>query len=144
MVSTITVNALKKRKEEGKALGRCVGYRSSCTILERNKDKITQMYHEGKTKQQIADELGCSIGLIFQYLRDNPEIKMMEDADGNIVEHIVRNRIRMSKLDKQKEIIIKMYHEGKTKKQIADVVGCSSNLLFRYLKKHPEIKKVKE
>lgn len=143
MVSTITGNALKKRKDEGKVLGRCVGYRSSCTILERNKDKITQMYHEGKTKKQIADEFGCSVGLIFQYLRDNPEIKMIKDKDGNIVEHKVLNRNRTSKLDKQKDTIIKMYHEGKTKKQIAYAVGCTPETIFKYLRAHPEIKKAK-
>ena len=75
MVSTITVNALKKKKDDGKVLGRCFGYRSTSTILERNRDKITKMYHEGKTKQQIANELGCSIGMIFKYLKEHPEIK---------------------------------------------------------------------
>ena len=75
MVSTITKKALNDRKCEGKALGFPKGQKCLSTILERNKDKISKLYNEGKTKKQIAKAVGCSEGLIFKYLRENPELK---------------------------------------------------------------------
>lgn len=75
MVSTITRKALKDKKEQGAILGFTKGKKCKSTILERNKYKIIQLYHEGKTKKQIAQTVGCSISLIFKYLQEYPELK---------------------------------------------------------------------
>jgi len=75
MVSTITKKALKDKKDQGAILGFVKGQKCKSTILERNKYKIIQLYHEGKTKKQIAKTIGCSISLIFKYLQQYPELK---------------------------------------------------------------------
>ncbi len=77
MVSTITKKALKDKKDQGAILGFVKGQKCKSTILERNKYKIIQLYHEGKTKKQIAKTIGCSISLIFKYLQQYPELKMI-------------------------------------------------------------------
>lgn len=77
MVSTITKKALKDKKDQGAILGFVKGQKCKSTILERNKYKIIQLYHEGKTKKQIAQTVGCSISLIFKYLQQYPELKMI-------------------------------------------------------------------
>ena len=78
MVSTITKKALSDKKNEGVILGFPKGKKCKNTILERNKQKITQMLKLGKSKRQIADEIGCSMDLIFKYLQQNPELKGVE------------------------------------------------------------------
>ena len=74
MVSIITTNALKRRKQEGKVLGFPAG-RKKKSLLEQHKYKIMQMLSQGKTKNEIAINIGCSRGLIFKYLHDHPELK---------------------------------------------------------------------
>ncbi len=78
MVSTITKKALSDKKNEGAVLGFPKGKKCKNTILERNKQKITQMLKLGRSKRQIADEIGCSMALIFKYLQQNPELKGVE------------------------------------------------------------------
>ena len=80
MVSIITKKALNDRKHEGKTLGFPKGQKCLSTILERNRYKISKLYHEGKTKKQIAKAVGCSEGLIFKYLRENPELKAFSSS----------------------------------------------------------------
>jgi DNA invertase Pin-like site-specific DNA recombinase len=142
MHSSVTKMALQECKRKGMVLRPRVGG-SKSTIFDEKKDLIIKMFHEEKTKEEIAKALGCAVSTLFKYLRDHPEIKKIKDKDGNLVEHILPRR-RASKFDKYKDVIIKMYHEGKTKKQIADAVGLSQNMIFRYLNMYPEIKEKTE
>ena len=75
MVSTITKKALCDKKTSGAKLGFPLGQKKKNTITERNKHKISQMFHDGKSKQEIAKEIGCSISLISKYFQVNSQLK---------------------------------------------------------------------
>ncbi|MBR2922901.1 MAG: hypothetical protein IKC10_06255 [Alphaproteobacteria bacterium] len=80
MVSTITKKALNDKRAQGYKLGRDFGYKHKRYIWEGKEADIKNKLLSGMTRQQTADEVGMSVGSLYNYLKLNPELKNMTDG----------------------------------------------------------------
>ena len=83
MVSTITKKALNDKRAQGYKLGRDFGHKNKRYIWEGKEADIKNNLLSGMTRQQIADEVGMSVGSLYSYLKLNPELKMARGETSN-------------------------------------------------------------
>ncbi len=86
------------------------------TIQDR-REKVLVLYNQGNTLIKIAEELGVSINTVYKdvgFLRETGRIK------GKV------NK-REEKVNIRRERVAKLYKEGKTEKEIAEILGISFN-----------------
>ena len=90
------------------------------TIREASKEekiqKIKQLYKDGYTQKQIAEQLDLSKGLITRYLKDQEKNSRKDSKDDKI------------------KLIKKLYKKGYTQSKIAEELGVSKGLVSRYIK----------
>ncbi len=77
MVSTITKKALNDKKSKGYKLGRDFGSKNKKYIWEGKEEEIKQMLLSGYSRKQTATETGISIVSLYNYLKQNPELKQI-------------------------------------------------------------------
>lgn len=70
LISQRTKEALRRRKAEGKTLGRPVGKKNTHHKLEDCDKKIKQMMDEGYPKILISQQLGVSYSTLYLYLKN--------------------------------------------------------------------------
>lgn len=75
MVSTITKNALDKKRASGHKLGRGFGSKNKKRIWEGKEEQISRCINSGLSREQTAKEVGISIVSLYNYLRQNSELK---------------------------------------------------------------------
>lgn len=80
MVSTITKKALNDKRAQGYKLGRDFGYKHKRYIWEGKEEDVKKNLLSGMTRQQTADEVGMSVGSLYNYLKLNPELKNMTNG----------------------------------------------------------------
>ncbi|MBR6412235.1 MAG: hypothetical protein IKS41_03625 [Alphaproteobacteria bacterium] len=96
--------------------------------LDLKKDKIKEMFAEGRSISFIAEKLGCSHKLLEQ------EIKKMGLT--RTPDQIKLN----SRLGKQEELIKKLYFSGVSGKEIAKKVNAHPASIYRVIKKFDLVK----
>lgn len=77
MVSVITRKALDDKRAKGYKLGRDFGLKNKRYIWEGKEEDIKNKLLSGMTRQQTADEVGISVVSLYNYLKQNPELKNM-------------------------------------------------------------------
>lgn len=83
MTSTITRQALNKKRGQGYKLGRDFGYKHKRYIWEGKEADIKNKLLSGMTRQQTADEVGMSVTSLYKCLQLNPELKMARGETAN-------------------------------------------------------------
>jgi DNA invertase Pin-like site-specific DNA recombinase len=73
LISIRTKEALARRKEEGKELGRKKGSTTKMKILHNNKRMIKTYLKEGMTQEVVAQLLGVSRSTISRYIKSELE-----------------------------------------------------------------------
>ena len=71
LIATRTREALARKKAEGVRLGRPRGSNSRLNSLDFRADEIRTWLDQGRSKADIAKELGCSRNTLYHWLRDN-------------------------------------------------------------------------
>lgn len=69
LISERTIEALKRRKAEGKKLGRPTGKPNRTYKLSDHEDQIRQWLKEGETKTYIYKTLGVSSATLYSYMK---------------------------------------------------------------------------
>ena len=69
LISERTTEALKRRKAEGKHLGRPKGRRNSCYKLSNHENEIMSMLKDGYTKTYIIKYLNISSATLYNFFR---------------------------------------------------------------------------
>ncbi len=113
--------------------------KSSLAILTDDKIMlITLLYKQGKTTKQIASIVGCSNVTVGKILRDSDYWNEIQE------EHIKNYNGPLAILTKEKiEQMEKLYREGKTSEQIAELLNCSFSAVMQHLKRHTEWKDIR-
>lgn len=83
MTSTITRQALHKKRAQGYKLGCDFGYKHKRYIWEGKEEEIKNKFLSGMTRQQTADEVGISITSLYNYRKLNPELKELRGETSN-------------------------------------------------------------
>jgi DNA-binding NarL/FixJ family response regulator len=84
---------------------------------EHHEDDIIRLYKEGRTFQEIIDELGCAISTIYRFLKKN-----------NI--HTRKSKCRSAQVfEDRKEEIMKLVSEGYSWAEITDKTGLKNSSL---------------
>ena len=83
MVSVITRKALDDKRAKGFKLGRDFGFKNKRYCWEGKEEDIKNKLLSGMTRQQTADEVGISIVSLYNYLKQNPELKNMTSGGQN-------------------------------------------------------------
>lgn len=69
LISIRTKEALARRKQEGKALGRKKGSITKMKILHENKLMIVKNLEEGRSQESMAQQLGVSRSTVSRYIK---------------------------------------------------------------------------
>lgn len=77
MTSTITRQALNKKREQGYKLGRDFGIKNKRYIWEGKEEEIKNKLLSGMSRLRTAKEVGISVVSLYKYLKLNPELKKM-------------------------------------------------------------------
>lgn len=77
MVSSITKQALNKKREQGYKLGRDFGYKHKRYIWDGKEEEIKNKLMSGMSRLRTAKEVGISVVSLYKYLKLNPELKKM-------------------------------------------------------------------
>ena len=83
MTSTITRQALNKKREQGYKLGRDFGFKKKRNIWEGKEEEIKNKLMSGMSRLRTAKEVGISIGSLYNYLKINPELKNITNGGQN-------------------------------------------------------------
>ena len=83
MTSTITRQALNKKREQGYKLGRDFGFKKKRYIWEGKEEEIKNKLMSGISRLRTAKEVGISIGSLYNYLKINPELKNITNGGQN-------------------------------------------------------------
>ena len=75
MVSTITKNALDNKRSNGCKLGREFGSKNKKYIWDGKEEEIKNKLSSGYSRKQTAADVGISIVSLYNYLKQNPELK---------------------------------------------------------------------
>lgn len=75
MTSTVTKQALNKRREQGYKLGRDFGIKNKRYIWEGKEEEIKNKLLSGMSRLRTAKEVGISVVSLKNYLKLNPELK---------------------------------------------------------------------
>ena len=75
MTSTITRQALNKKREQGYKLGRDFGIKNKRYIWEGKEEEIKNKLLSGMSRLRTAKEVGISVVSLKNYLKLNPELK---------------------------------------------------------------------
>ena len=83
MTSTITRQALNKKREQGYKLGRDFGFKNKRYIWEGKEEEIKNKLMSGMSRLRTAKEVGISIVSLYNYLKINPELKNITNGRQN-------------------------------------------------------------
>lgn len=83
MVSTVTRQALNKKREQGYKLGRDFGIKNKRYIWEGKEEEIKNKLMSGMSRLRTAKEVGISIVSLYNYLKINPELKNITNGGQN-------------------------------------------------------------
>ena len=83
MTSTITRQALNKKREQGYKLGRDFGFKKKRYIWEGKEEEIKNKLMSGMSRLRTAKEVGISITSLYNYLKINPELKNITNGGQN-------------------------------------------------------------
>lgn len=83
MVSSITKQALNKKREQGYKLGRDFGFKNKQYIWEGKEEEIKNKLMSGMSRLRTAKEVGISIVSLYNYLKINPELKNITNGRQN-------------------------------------------------------------
>ena len=83
MTSTITRQALNKKREQGYKLGRDFGFKKKRYIWEGKEEEIKNKLMSGMSCLRTAKEVGISITSLYNYLKINPELKNITNGGQN-------------------------------------------------------------
>ena len=83
MTSTITSQALNKKREQGYKLSRDFGLKKKRYIWEGLEEEIKNKLMSGMSRLRTAKEVGISVASLYNYLKINPELKNMTSGDQN-------------------------------------------------------------
>lgn len=83
MLSTITKEALNRKREQGYKLGRDFGFKNKRYCWNGKEEEIKNKLLSGMPRLRIAKEVGISIVSLYNYLKLNPELKNMTSGDTN-------------------------------------------------------------
>src|SRR5574344_1607442 len=83
MTSTITRQALNKKREQGYKLGRDFGFKNKRYIWEGKEEEIKNKLMSGMSRLRTAKEVGISIVSLYNYLKINPELKNITNGGQN-------------------------------------------------------------
>lgn len=83
MTSTITRQALNKKREQGYKLGRDFGYKHKRYIWDGKEEEIKNKLMSGMSRLRTAKEVGISIASLYNYLKINPELKNITNGGQN-------------------------------------------------------------
>ncbi len=75
MTSTVTKQALNKKREQGYKLGRDFGIKNKRYIWEGKEEEIKNKLLSGMSRLRTAKEVGISVVSLKNYLKLNPELK---------------------------------------------------------------------
>ena len=76
LISERTREALKRIKAEGKVLGRPRGRRNKHYVWNGKEDKILELLGQGVKKKKIANEIGISIGSLYEFIKRQKIVSM--------------------------------------------------------------------
>lgn len=97
--------------------------------IKKRREKVKELYEEGKTNQEIVDILTVSIQTVANdifYLKNQGEITITGKE----------------RIEKRREKVKELYKAGKTSQEIADILGISKQTVkndIYYLRKQGEI-----
>lgn len=83
MTSTITRQALNKKREQGYKLGRDFGFKKKRYIWEGKEEEIKNKLMSGMSRLRTAKEVGISITSLYNCLKINPELKNITNGGQN-------------------------------------------------------------
>lgn len=83
MTSTITRQALNKKREQDYKLGRDFGFKKKRYIWEGKEEEIKNKLMSGMSRLRTAKEVGISIVSLYNYLKINPELKNITNGGQN-------------------------------------------------------------
>lgn len=83
MVSTLTKSALDEKRASGCKLGREIGSKNKKRIWSGKEDAIKKLLLSGISREKTAREVGISIVSLYNYLRQNPELRQMINGGSN-------------------------------------------------------------
>lgn len=83
MTSTITRQALNKKKEQGYKLNRDFEFKDKRYIWEGKEEEIKNKLMSGMSRLRPAKEVGISIVSLYNYLKINPELKNITNGGQN-------------------------------------------------------------
>jgi transposase-like protein len=89
---------------------------------EQDHQRMIAMYEQGKSLQEIADEIGCARKTIFHIF----------EKQGIETPPIPPRRFITPK---ERELIVKLYHQGKSHSEIAPYIGCVPQTVGKILRK---------
>src|ERR1044072_2414535 len=90
-------------------------------MLQKNKQYIINEYINGKSTNKIANELKCSAGMVYGFLKEN-NINIRTKGNYNLLENNIDN-------------IIDLYNSGYSAYKIAKKFNCSKSSVLSFLKK---------
>jgi len=83
MVSIITKKALDDKKSKGYKLGRDFGLKNKRYCWNGKEEEIKNKILSGMAYLRIAKEVGISVASLYNYLKLNPELKMVREETSN-------------------------------------------------------------
>lgn len=83
MTSTVTKQALNKKREQGYKLGRDFGIKNKRYIWEGKEEEIKNKLLSGMSRLRTAKEVGISVVSLYKYLKLNPELKNITNGGQN-------------------------------------------------------------
>ena len=101
--------------------------------IAKRREGVARLYNEGKTANEIAEELGISKQIVYQDIRVLIEEK-------RIVKRERKRNTKSKSTEKSKQIakrreeIARLYNEGKTVKEIAEELGVTIATVYNAIK----------
>lgn len=98
--------------------------------------QMIQMYKQGKGTKEIGEILNCDKSTVSDYIEKQPDKeKIKEEHNKNITKTIIT--------DRHVQQMIKLYKQGKSSKEISNMLGCSKSTVKVYLKKFKDQNELK-
>ena len=83
MVSTLTKSALDEKRANGFKLGRGIGSKNKKRIWNGKEEAIKKLLLSGVSREKTAREVGISVVSLYNYLRQNPELRQIINGGSN-------------------------------------------------------------
>lgn len=97
-------------------------------VTPKDVEKMVELFRQGENVKNIAKTLGYDATTINKYLEKQPNIEQLRSENS-------QNSTKVSVTDKDVQRMVDLYKQGKTTKEIAEILGFAKSTVKVHLKK---------